>query len=296
MSTKWISISGKIEVIDNGIKYVPTPYTEGPQVGQYGFAIAKSNLLFENGVVQFDALLKDSKSRCQLILNHGLQQELFIGLNAVGPYGIGLYRNQKWDTLAVAGFGDTLAIDTWYSIKVRVNGSVIELYINDIKVCVANENIFKSQIALFFDGAKEIEVRNIVAETAKPKAFIVMQFTEEFNALYNEVIKPTCETYGFECIRADDIYSNGLIIDDITKSIKESSIIIADITPNNPNVYYEVGFAHGIAKPTILLSDKKREQLPFDVSGFRTLFYDNTIGGKSIVETRLKKHLENMMV
>ena len=59
------------------------------------------------------------------------------------------------------------------------------------------------------------------------------------------------------------------------------------LRPTTPNVFYEVGYAHGIKKATILLSDRTREKLPFDVSGFRTLFYDNTIGGKSDVEARL---------
>jgi len=49
-----------------------------------------------------------------------------------------------------------------------------------------------------------------------------------------------------------------------------------------------------MGKTTILLSDKKREKLPFDVSGFRTLFYDNTIAGKGEVEARLRKHLEGI--
>lgn len=74
------------------------------------------------------------------------------------------------------------------------------------------------------------------------------------------------------------------------------SVVIADITPDNPTVFYEVGYAHGIKKPTILLSERRREALPFDVSGFRTLFYDNTIGGKGEVETRLTKHLQSMAV
>lgn len=40
------------------------------------------------------------------------------------------------------------------------------------------------------------------------------------------------------------------------------------------------------------LSDRKREKLPFDISGFRLLFYDNTIGGKGDVENALRRHLE----
>ena len=94
-------------------------------------------------------------------------------------------------------------------------------------------------------------------------------------------------------VRADDIYSSGLIIEDITASLREAAV--ADITPNNPNVYYEVGYSFtGIGKPTILLADKNRDKLPFDISGFRTVFYENTIGGKSQVEERLRKHLDNL--
>lgn len=59
MSTKWISIDGKINVYGDTLKYIPVQYTEGPQTGQYSLAIVKSNLFFENGEVKFDALLKD---------------------------------------------------------------------------------------------------------------------------------------------------------------------------------------------------------------------------------------------
>ena len=105
-----------------------------------------------------------------------------------------------------------------------------------------------------------------------------MQFIEVYNTLYSKVIRPNYEEYKYKAIRADDFYNSGLIIYDITRSVRESTLFIADVTPDNANVFYEVGFAHGIGKPTILLSDRKREKLPFDISGFRTLFYDNTIG------------------
>ena len=123
-----------------------------------------------------------------------------------------------------------------------------------------------------------------------------MQFTDEFNDLCTEVIRPTCEEYGCSVTRADDSYTSGLIMEDITRAIRDCTVVIADITPNNSNVFYEVGYAHDIGKPMILLSDRKRERLPFDVSGFRTLFYDNTIGGKSEVEHDLRRHLESIVV
>ena len=183
---------------------------------------------------------------------------------------------------------------TGFSVKLRVLGSQIDLFINAVMVCSTLRNVSKGQVEFLLQGSQEIKVRNIKATASKPQAFVVMQFTDTFNALYTDVIKPTCERFGLEAIRADDIHKSGLIINDITRSIEEASVIIADVTTDNPNVFYEVGYAHGIKKATILLSDRTREKLPFDVSGFRTLFYDNTIGGKSDVEVRLTRHLENI--
>jgi nucleoside 2-deoxyribosyltransferase len=85
-----------------------------------------------------------------------------------------------------------------------------------------------------------------------------------------------------------------MIVDDIIRSLRDSSVVIADITPDNPNVYYEVGYAHALGTPTILLSDRTRSRLPFDVSGLRTIFYNNTIAGKRDVEEALTRHLTTL--
>ena len=58
--------------------------------------------------------------------------------------------------------------------------------------------------------------------------------------------------------RADEGLGTGLILNDIISAIKNSALVIADITPDNPNVFYEVGFAHALNKPTILLNEKKQ--------------------------------------
>ncbi len=118
-----------------------------------------------------------------------------------------------------------------------------------------------------------------------------MQFSEPYNSAYTEVIRPTCASFGYDVIRADEVDQSTVIIEDIIRSIREAGLIVADITPDNPNVFYEVGYAHAIGTPTILLCDKTRERLPFDVSGFRTIFYENSIAGKSRVEEKLGKYL-----
>ena len=85
------------------------------------------------------------------------------------------------------------------------------------------------------------------------------------------------------------------LVNDIITSIRNASVILADITPDNPNVFYEAGYAYALSKPTILLCEKGiREKPPFDISEFGTIFYDNSIGGKRQIEEKLKNHLQNI--
>jgi hypothetical protein len=294
--TNWISLLGRIKLSAQGITYIPTVATEGPDKGNRIICLAKSNYDFENGAVSFKVKLTDPKSDVLVGFNHGTGDEVFAGISqGVSSYIISHFTNGKWEFLANVGMGEIPPINEDIKVEVRVNGSRIDLHINKILVCTAYYKVKPCQVALFMAGNAEFTVQDFYVSAQKPTAFVVMQFTDEFNALYNEVIKPTCEKYGLTAIRGDDIYSSGLILDDIVRSIQECFVIIADITPNNPNVFYEVGYAHGMGKATILLSDRKRDKLPFDISGFRTLYYDNTIGGKTAIEDRLSKHLKAIM-
>jgi nucleoside 2-deoxyribosyltransferase len=103
-----------------------------------------------------------------------------------------------------------------------------------------------------------------------------------------------CQEFGLEVIRADEEYGPGLIVADVARQIVESKVVIAEITPANPNVYYEVGFAHALNKPTILIAEKPTK-LPFDVAPHRVLFYENSINGKARLEAGLRKHLHSIL-
>lgn len=122
-----------------------------------------------------------------------------------------------------------------------------------------------------------------------------MQFDSKFNELYTEVIKPICTEYGLDVTRADESTNNGSIIRDILTELTESTLIIADITPDNANVYYELGYAHAIKKDVILLCDEQRARLPFDLADFRTIFYKDSIAGHTQIKDRLRKHLDNIL-
>lgn len=289
----WIAILGKCEPQKNGLKYVPQVNEETLTPLSNSISVVKTNIWYESGTVKFNVLITDPKSGAQVILNHDHQIQIFVGIGAGGSFGIQAFSNGRFENLAASGGAD--AIPGEYEIEVKVIGSRIRLFVNGVNVCNATAFIKKCQPALFFRGSQEIIVKNIEVHSAPIKAFVVMQFTPEFNDLYSEVIKPTVEKFGIECVRADDIYTSDSILAEITQSIIESIFVIADITPNNPNVFYEVGYAHAINKPVILLSDNQRDKLPFDISGFRVILYSNSIAGKSKVEARLIKHIENVL-
>jgi len=295
MSQSWVSISGSVEIQDGQITLVPVPLppTTPSTTVVMPLALVRSNIEFEQGTIELEVWLPDFESKVQIGLNSGTASELFGGLNALGaPYGFAAFKNNQWEPVVGTGHGCRLQADHWHKLKLHAQGSNLDLYFNDVKVVSASYQVTRAPLSLLLQSNGRVSVRNVRVRTQEPICFVVMQFTEEYNALFSEVIRPTCEEFGYTVVRADEFYNSGLIIDDITRSIRECAVVIADITPNNLNVYYEVGFAHGIGKPTILLSDRKREKLPFDISGFRTLFYDNTIGGKTAVEARLRKHLE----
>jgi hypothetical protein len=61
-----------------------------------------------------------------------------------------------------------------------------------------------------------------------------------------------------------------------------------------PKLFYELGYAHALDKPTILLAQRDAE-LPFDIRSYRVIFYENSIGGKALVEESLPRHLSSIL-
>lgn len=102
----------------------------------------------------------------------------------------------------------------------------------------------------------------------------MMPFTGDNFAMLGNVIKRIVSEFHFECVTAADRRGPGVVVDDIWRDINQSQLIIAEISDDNPNVWYELGLAHAMNKPVILLRrDSDSRPLPFDVRGLRTLFY-----------------------
>ena len=300
MTQTWAPLAGFLEYDSAGkiIAFDPrrahVPQSQPGQPAHSPWSMARSNIEFGSGEISMDVYINEPAARVQLILQ-GPVQSVLAGTNAGdAAYGFMLLPNNGAPTLPGGGAGPSgsLPAGKWFNVRLRVRGSGLDLFYDDVLVVSAQHPVRPGPLGIFIQSSEEVKVKNITTKNRNPECFVVMQFTDEYNTLYVEVIKPVCEEFGYQVIRADEFYSSGLIIEDIMRSIQQTSLVIAEITPDNPNVFYEVGYAHGTHKPTILLCDKKREKLPFDVAGFRTIFYENSIGGKSAVEDQLRKHLE----
>jgi nucleoside 2-deoxyribosyltransferase len=73
---------------------------------------------------------------------------------------------------------------------------------------------------------------------------------------YKYAIKPTIESFDLDCIRVDELQYNGKITDQIISSIQNAHFIIADLTMERPNCYYELGYAHALNKAVIHTANK----------------------------------------
>lgn len=108
---------------------------------------------------------------------------------------------------------------------------------------------------------------------------------EEAVQVLEEVIAPACTALGLDVLRADQITRTGEIPEQIFRQIRDSYVVIADLTGANPNVMYELGLRHTTGKLTIQIGERGR--LPFDVSAIRTIMFKRTDGG--LIEAR--RHL-----
>ncbi|MBA4375695.1 MAG: hypothetical protein C0401_05925 [Anaerolinea sp.] len=101
----------------------------------------------------------------------------------------------------------------------------------------------------------------------------IMPFDGWFDEYYIKIYCPAIKAANLEPFRTDDLYRPSMIINDIWSYTKKAKLILADLSGKNPNVFYELGLAHGIAKPVILISESIND-VPFDLRALRVILYD----------------------
>ena len=121
------------------------------------------------------------------------------------------------------------------------------------------------------------------------KCFVVMPFSEDWSDRVNKRIKKVLSSFKIEHKRADNLYGEN-VLEDIWIAINEASLIIAETTGKNPNVFYEIGIAHTLGKNVIILT-QNIEDIPFDFRMYRHIEYKDNVDGFNKLESELKKFI-----
>lgn len=129
------------------------------------------------------------------------------------------------------------------------------------------------------------------ASPSTADVFVLMPFLDNLKPVYEDHIVGTCDELDLSVARADDFFAANAIVSDIWNAIYSSSFIMADCTKRNPNVFYEIGVAHTVGKPTVLIS-QDIDDVPFDLRHLRCIVYDYTPRGMSEFQSSLKKTLQ----
>lgn len=109
-----------------------------------------------------------------------------------------------------------------------------------------------------------------------PQCFVIQPFDDNgpYDKRYRDLLEPAVKAAGLEAYRVDRDPSVAVPIDDIENGIRDSEICLADITTDNPNVWYEVGFASAHGKPVVIICAKDRPtKPPFDIQHRTITFY-----------------------
>lgn len=131
-------------------------------------------------------------------------------------------------------------------------------------------------------------------ESIEPNlASAMMPFDSVFNPVYDS-IREAADSTGLRCRRADDIWENAAIIQDVVSLIDRSRIIICDCTGRNPNVFYEAGIAHALGRDVILISQSEHD-IPFDLRHLRYVRYLNNAEGRAALTQALQSRMQTLL-
>src|ERR1051325_1816616 len=146
--------------------------------------------------------------------------------------------------------------------------------------------------------------------TQKKTCFVVMGFGEKvdlatgrklnLDASYQNLIKPTVEATGLECVRADEIVHSGNINVPMYERILTADLVIADLSTSNNNAFYELGVRHALRPYTTIIIAEDQFNFPFDIAQIAVRKYKHLGDDIGVSEARrfcgeLKAAIEDIL-
>lgn len=134
--------------------------------------------------------------------------------------------------------------------------------------------------------------RSLIQQAITPpenKIFVIMKFGDvALDSAFEGVYEPEGLAAGFEkVVRVDKIQDSGNISQQILENIATSRVIIADLTGERPNCYYEAGFAHALGK-TVIFCIHQKDKVHFDLAGYRFIIWDTEASLRKQIRERLE--------
>jgi len=134
----------------------------------------------------------------------------------------------------------------------------------------------------------------------KKKCFVIMPFSDtqsctkqEWTGIFKGIIKPAVEEsgLGYECERSVAERQN--IVKGILEALNKANVVIADLTDNNPNVFYELGVRHTLTNRTVLIAQGEKH-IPFDLRPYPVAFYSKSLTNIEEFKSDIRKKLEDI--
>lgn len=131
----------------------------------------------------------------------------------------------------------------------------------------------------------------------KCDVFMIMPFSKEFDELYHNTIRPLVNEVPLVILRGDEFTSTrGIVMEEVWAALNQCRFVIAEITGGNDNVFYELGIAHTLNKPAILITQAKEPlDVAFDIRHLRYIQYRNNTAGLKALAEELKVSITRLI-
>lgn len=195
-----------------------------------------------------------------------------------------VYSHYRGENIPDAQFFHNALVDT-FGVPSDKIAEFQEIFLDSLKSAeLVSENDGKVRILDVFQGAGPSgdlspslrKLEKSVRVSPGDSCFVMMPFAAPLGDYYTKIYKPAIEKAGLVPVRADtEIFGTGKIIDQIWTGINAAKVLVAELTSRNPNVFYELGLAHALEKPVVLVSSNE-DDVPFDLRHIRVIYYDVT--------------------
>ena len=130
-------------------------------------------------------------------------------------------------------------------------------------------------------GVEPMRDRSVVDEQPE-LVFVITSFRDDMTTIV-EAVRAAAHRAGLLARRADDHLGDVRLHDAILSGIEEATLVVADLTHERPNVYFELGYARGRGKPVVTIA-RSGTELHFNVRDYRCLWYNSAAALEQALE------------